>query len=223
MTDGSGAALEQNSYDSFGNRTNTSFSSRYQYTGREYDSFSGLYYYRARWYDSKGGRFVSQDPIRFRGGDVNLYSYVRNEPLNRKDPTGLIDPSIFQDPRIYDTRTRCRGQAPPYIPILAETGQVGNSCQDQGWRAEGAKFPNGDPRGGADVYGGAYRHCVATCYLKRRYGPFGGMARSIWDWAHEDVNDENSRGDMAGEDAGERAADQCGSCEDNCLKSYPNR
>lgn len=44
LTDASGAVTEQTSYDSFGNQTKTSFSSRYQYTGREYDSFSGFYY-----------------------------------------------------------------------------------------------------------------------------------------------------------------------------------
>jgi RHS repeat-associated protein len=76
-------------YDSFGNQSNTSFTSRYQYTGREYDSVTGIYYYRARWYDSKVGRFVSEDPIGFVGGDVNLYGYVWNSPSNWTDPEGL--------------------------------------------------------------------------------------------------------------------------------------
>ncbi|MDP9179776.1 MAG: RHS repeat-associated core domain-containing protein, partial [Gemmatimonadota bacterium] len=78
------------SYDSFGNQT-TSFSTRYKYTGREYDTFSGFYYYRARWYDGNLGRFVSEDPIGFRGGDVNLYGYVKNRPLRHRDPRGLDD------------------------------------------------------------------------------------------------------------------------------------
>ncbi|MEO8572549.1 MAG: RHS repeat-associated core domain-containing protein [Pyrinomonadaceae bacterium] len=88
MTNSSGAATEQTSYDSFGNRT-ASLSTRYQYTGREYDAFSGFHYYRARWYDANLGRFVSEDPIGFGGGDVNLYGYVWNSPLHFSDPMGL--------------------------------------------------------------------------------------------------------------------------------------
>ena len=48
-----------------------------------------LYYYRARYYDPKTGRFLSRDPIGFAGGDVNLYRYVRNNPINFRDPYGL--------------------------------------------------------------------------------------------------------------------------------------
>jgi len=46
-------------------------------------------YYRARYYDPKVGRFVSEDPIGFLGGDVNLYAYVRNRPSGWVDPSGL--------------------------------------------------------------------------------------------------------------------------------------
>ena len=38
------------------------------YTAREWDPEIGLYYYRARYYDPKIGRFISEDPIGFRGG-----------------------------------------------------------------------------------------------------------------------------------------------------------
>lgn len=43
--------------------------------------------YRARYYDSTVGRFVSEDPIRFRAG-VNFYRYVRNNSLLYVDPSG---------------------------------------------------------------------------------------------------------------------------------------
>ena len=45
-------------------------------------------YYRARYYDPKIGRFISEDPIRFRGG-INFYRYVKNNPVNLVDPSGL--------------------------------------------------------------------------------------------------------------------------------------
>lgn len=32
--------------------------------------------------------FISEDPIGFSGGDVNLYAYVSNDPVNYTDPSG---------------------------------------------------------------------------------------------------------------------------------------
>jgi RHS repeat-associated protein len=51
---------------------------------------NGLYYMRARYYDPTVGRFISEDPLGFGGGDVNLYAYVRNNAVNRVDPNGLL-------------------------------------------------------------------------------------------------------------------------------------
>jgi uncharacterized protein RhaS with RHS repeats len=45
-------------------------------------------YYRARYYDPKIGRFISEDPIRLRGG-VNVYEYAHNNPTRFGDPLGL--------------------------------------------------------------------------------------------------------------------------------------
>ncbi len=79
-------------YDSFGkitDRMTSTFVQPYVFTGREDDEETGLYNYRFRYYDPEIGRFISEDPIGFEGGDVNLYSYVGNNPMNRKDPSGL--------------------------------------------------------------------------------------------------------------------------------------
>lgn len=56
-------------------------------TARESDTETGLYYYRARYYDPSTGRFVSEDPIAFKGG-INFYRYVGNNSTNRIDPFG---------------------------------------------------------------------------------------------------------------------------------------
>ena len=48
-----------------------------------------LYTYGARYYDAKAGRFITRDPIGFEGGDINLYGYVQNNPVNWIDPSGL--------------------------------------------------------------------------------------------------------------------------------------
>jgi RHS repeat-associated protein len=60
------------------------------HTAREYDFETGLYFYRARYYDPRAGRFITKDPIGFGGGDVNLYGYVKNNPISRTDPFGLF-------------------------------------------------------------------------------------------------------------------------------------
>jgi RHS repeat-associated protein len=95
LTNDDGEVVEEIAYDSFGNSTGSSIT-RYTYTGREFDSDTHLYYYRARFYDPHIGRFISEDPIGFRSGDVDLYAYVKNRPLLYRDPTGLqrCDPVV---------------------------------------------------------------------------------------------------------------------------------
>jgi len=77
---------------------------RYKFTGKERDSESGLDNFGVRYMSSWMGRFVSADPITVTPGRVvdpqqlNLYSYVRNNPLRLVDPTGmLIDDSQLSD------------------------------------------------------------------------------------------------------------------------------
>jgi RHS repeat-associated protein len=50
---------------------------------------NGFYYMRARYYDTEVGRFISEDPIGFDGGNVNLYAYVGNNPMLLIDPWGM--------------------------------------------------------------------------------------------------------------------------------------
>jgi RHS repeat-associated protein len=83
--------------DGQGNNVTAGPISRFAYTGREFDPETGDYYYRARYFDPQTGRFLSQDPIGFAAGDMNLYRYVSNSTPNFTDPTGLyasytIDP-----------------------------------------------------------------------------------------------------------------------------------
>jgi RHS repeat-associated protein len=88
-----GGQVDHLRYDVFGNitsQTNSGYQPHFTYTGRELDSDTGLYFYRARWYDAKNGRFISEDPIGFNGGDRNLYRYVGNCTPTRTDPFGLL-------------------------------------------------------------------------------------------------------------------------------------
>jgi RHS repeat-associated protein len=89
LVDGSGVVTTSYSYDPFGNTTvsGAASSNPSQYTGRENEG-NGLYFYRARYYSPLLGRFVGEDPLGFDGGDVNLYAYVFDNPINYQDPTG---------------------------------------------------------------------------------------------------------------------------------------
>jgi RHS repeat-associated protein len=54
---------------------------------------AGLYDYGARWYDPSLGRFLQPDPVLADPYDpqgLSPYSYVRNDPVNRVDPTGAF-------------------------------------------------------------------------------------------------------------------------------------
>ena len=90
LSDASGGLLTEYTYEPFGQVTVSGGTSNNEvrYTGREDDN-TGIMYYRARYYDAEVQRFISEDPIRYRGGDVNLYGYVRNNPLLLTDPLGL--------------------------------------------------------------------------------------------------------------------------------------
>ena len=90
ITDQSANVVQSYTYSSFGNVTpSTDFRNSFTYTGRERDKETGLYYYRARYYDPTEGRFISKDPIGYKGG-INLYNYTQANPINYKDPTGLL-------------------------------------------------------------------------------------------------------------------------------------
>jgi RHS repeat-associated protein len=92
VTDNNGTLKDQVTYDGFGNatQTNSSYSGRYLWTGREVDVETGLQYNRARYYDSHTARWIIQDPLGFDAGDNNLYRYASNEPLLQRDPSGLL-------------------------------------------------------------------------------------------------------------------------------------
>lgn len=93
LSGSSGNVTSHVDYDSFGNVlgvTDSTVIDRYRFTGREFDEEMGLYNNRARYYESKVGRFFLQDPLEFDGMDINLYRYIGNNPLNFKDPFGLM-------------------------------------------------------------------------------------------------------------------------------------
>jgi len=71
------------------------FSTKYQ------DDETDLIYYGYRYYNPSTGRWPNRDPLEERGG-VNLYGFVKNDPLTKFDPDGR-QPQYIQMPQNGDS------------------------------------------------------------------------------------------------------------------------
>ena len=100
VTSSTGMVLDDSDFYPFGGeRTVVSSSGNsYKFTGKERDSESGLDDFDARYYSFSMGRFMSPDwsdspdPVPYADltnpQTLNLYGYVKNNPLRNADPTG---------------------------------------------------------------------------------------------------------------------------------------
>jgi len=88
-----GVLVSTMKYTAFGETRGTGSSTTdYRYTGQREEEEIGLYFYKARFYDAALSRFVQADTIVLEPGESqnwDRYSYVRSNPMNFTDPTGM--------------------------------------------------------------------------------------------------------------------------------------
>jgi len=108
LTDGAGHVRARYSYDPFGRQTKVSgdLDADFGFAGMFWSPEASLAMTRFRAYDPALGRWLSRDPLpdAERREGPNLYAYVRNEPIRRKDPAGLglttVDSTCTQQPEV---------------------------------------------------------------------------------------------------------------------------
>jgi RHS repeat-associated protein len=88
-----GTIVQRMDYDAYGNvlnDTNPGFQP-FGFAAGLYDPDTGLTRFGMRDYEAEIGRWTVKDPILFSGKDTNLYAYAFNDPVNRTDPSGLLE------------------------------------------------------------------------------------------------------------------------------------
>jgi RHS repeat-associated protein len=91
LTDSSNTVVWEAVYDPFGEadiNPNSTVVSNFRFPGQYYDSETGLHYNYLRYYHPETGRYLTTDPIGL-DGEINLFWYVGNNPINLIDFYGL--------------------------------------------------------------------------------------------------------------------------------------
>jgi RHS repeat-associated protein len=130
LTNTEGTELARVLYKPFG-ETVEGTAPEFGFTGQRFEGSFGIYDYGARFYDPELGRFLNADSEIPEAGDpqsLNRYSYVRNNPVNRVDPTGNFDwdegPSLwdfFEDVYYYGSAFGLSGAFEAPSIYLGET------------------------------------------------------------------------------------------------------
>jgi RHS repeat-associated protein len=118
MTDATGTKIQDCTFNPFGEQvicSTDNASNHYRFTGQEHDNESGLDDFGARYFSSSMGRWATPDwsarPVTVpyaNFGDpqsLNLYLYVRNDPISNADADGHIDDNADPDHPIVDKTT----------------------------------------------------------------------------------------------------------------------
>jgi RHS repeat-associated protein len=128
-----------------GGGTWVSVPNRAQWKGALHFEEFDLYYMRARWYQPRTGRFLSEDLIGLEGG-INPYVFAADDPINRRDPTGLLDCTTqWLDVEVWDPESWSLDIISIRVRVCKGSAAAGG-WPDGGW-------PGGDS-GDFDGFGG---------------------------------------------------------------------
>jgi RHS repeat-associated protein len=91
IIDAKGKVIGHREYNAFGKVTRNTGKAEciFGYTGKIFDNQTHLQWNINRWYDANVSRWISEDPIGFRGRDRNLSRYVGNKTTTNHDSRGL--------------------------------------------------------------------------------------------------------------------------------------
>ncbi|GJQ58204.1 MAG: RHS repeat-associated core domain-containing protein [Candidatus Scalindua sp. AMX11] len=91
LLDETQSVVETYTYDTYGNLmpSSGSFDQPFRFSTKRYDESLGMSYYGYRFYSPSIGRWINRDPLGEIGG-INLYGFVKNNPVNLIDPFGLL-------------------------------------------------------------------------------------------------------------------------------------
>jgi RHS repeat-associated protein len=99
LTNDAGMVVWEATYKPFGEaevHPNSRVENNFRFPGQYYDKETDLHYNYHRYYDPAIGRYLRPDPIGLAGG-INLFTYVKNNPVGLIDPKGLIWVTIERD------------------------------------------------------------------------------------------------------------------------------
>jgi RHS repeat-associated protein len=169
---------------------------RSRYTGKERDAESGNDYFGARYYSSSLGRFMSPDwsakeePIPYAKLDdpqtLNLYAYVENNPMDRVDPDGHVNPCALGacgiGQRLTETLVRVYNLAHPQTidlpnpkaPGVPSSGAEGH-VNYHGHTVSDTRLTSALPQSSSIDFGGSVMNIVSG---DRNFVPHGGARHS---------------------------------------------
>ncbi len=157
-----GAVVGRRDYDEWGRVLSDTLSAWLPqgFAGGLYDADTGLVRFGARDYEAETGRWMARDPVRFEGGQANLWAYVRGDPVNGWDRDGCAEtkPYLKLIKRLLcalslgwllDEGIECLEQCKKACPETLESAGGGEACSPEAQKL----CPTG-----------SVTDCTATCW-----------------------------------------------------------
>jgi len=114
------------------------------FAGGVFDVTTGIVRFGARDYDPAMRRWTQKDPIGFKGGQSNIYTYVNDDPINGIDPngekiskcaaTGTCPPPAPPSPDRQKCEDDCRTKAKNQRDVCVCQGDSPDDCNQRAYQ-----------------------------------------------------------------------------------------